>query len=181
MNLTAPISPLQLADLFRDLWGQYDAAAVAQLAPLAHESCFAPKIYSAPDLGSQVFAADSYLNYGLQLVPGSIIYGFYLPADPSTFAPGVWNLQITDSSVEINGRPHTLWDEPVPSLFVSNYKPTYCSALAFPTAGRVGSFPSLLAHPYPVVGSGHFGVEIWETSGVEQRIQLCIGVLEPVA
>lgn len=181
MNLVAPISPLQLSDLVRDLWGSYDAAAIAQLAPLAYESCYAPKIYSIPDLGSQVFSAYGYLNYGLQLVPGSIIYGFYLPADLPGFAPPQFNVQITDSSVEINGEQHQWWDEPVPVLFCSNFRPTCTSALAFPTAGRVGSFPSLLPAPYPVVGSGHFGCELWETAGNEStRFQLVIGVLEPV-
>ena len=42
----------------------------------------------------------------------------------------------------------------------------------------MGSFPNLLTAPYPVVGSGLFTVEIQETSGEQQRIQLVFGVLE---
>jgi len=42
----------------------------------------------------------------------------------------------------------------------------------------MGSFPNLMCAPHPVVGSGQFDIEIQETSGVEQRIELVLGVLE---
>jgi hypothetical protein len=44
----------------------------------------------------------------------------------------------------------------------------------------MGSFPNLLSSPYPVVGDGLFLVELWESSGAVQRIELLFGVLEAV-
>jgi hypothetical protein len=170
-----PISPLSIDALTRDYWGHYDASAIAQLAPLAYEPCFQPKWYKAPAAAQEVMAANSYATYGLSITPGSIIFGWYLPALLSTSLPPQWNVQITDQSLN-----RTFWDDPIPSVFLSNLNPTYLSALAFPTAGKAGSFPSLLNRPYPVVGSGVFYVELWETSGAKQRVELVIGVLENV-
>ena len=191
MNL--PISPLSLDALTRDTWGSYDAAAIRQLAPLADEACYRPKIYKSPASPAEVMPINGYVSHGLKITPGSLIYGFYLPAQLggltggefptviTTIAPPQFNVQITDTSLG-----HKLFDEPVPSLFLGNYKPTYYSA-AFVLAG---SFPSLMCAPYPVVGSGLFMVEIWNTAGylsaggafvgVQQRVELVIGTLEPV-
>jgi hypothetical protein len=44
----------------------------------------------------------------------------------------------------------------------------------------MGSFPDLFDSPYPVVGDGLFLVELWESSGAVQRIELVFGVLEAV-
>jgi hypothetical protein len=175
MIAALPISPLSLADLVRDLWGSFDAAAIAQLAPLAYESCYQPKFYKAPSLGDELFAANGYASYGLRITPGSIIYGFYLPALVSTFQAPQFNVQITDLALD-----HQRWNEPIPSYFLGNFRPTYLSALAYPAAGAVGSFPHLFDAPYPVVGSGLFNVELWETSGNPQRIELVFGVLEVI-
>jgi hypothetical protein len=75
---------------------------------------------------------------------------------------------------------HKFWDDPIPSFFLANYKATYLSALSYPGGGALGTFPNLLPCPHPVVGDGLFLVEIWETSGVQQRIEVVIGTLEPV-
>lgn len=170
-----PLSPLSLDALTRDYWGHYDAAAIAQLAPLAYERCFQPKWYKAPAAAQEVVAANGYAAYGLVITPGSILFGFYLPAVLSTNAPPQWNVQITDQVLN-----RKFWDDPVPSIMVGNFKPTYLSALAFPAGGKCGSFPNLLCAPYPVVGNGLFYVELWETSGSQQRIELVLGVLENV-
>jgi hypothetical protein len=181
MNLQ--ISPLSLDPLTRDTWGSYDAAAIRQLAPLADEMCYRPKLYKSPSSAGEIMAANAYVSHGLKITPGSLIYGFYLPAQlvgsvagegPTTLSaitPPQFNVQITDTSLR-----HKLFDEPVPSLFLANFKPTYYSA-AFVLAG---SFPNLMCAPYPVVGSGLFMVEIWNTAGVQQRVELVIGTLEPV-
>jgi hypothetical protein len=167
---TLPISPLSLNSLTRDYYGQYDAAAIAQYAPLANDPCYQPKFYVAPDLQSQSMAANQYVTYGLQITPGSLIYGFYLPALVSTSEAPQYLVQITDASLQ-----HDWWDEPIPSFFLGNYKPTFLSNVK----SQFASFPNLLSTPYPVTGSGLFLVKFWNGT-TAQRIQLVFGVLEVV-
>jgi hypothetical protein len=169
-----PLSPLSLNQLTRDTWGQYDASAIALLAELATDPCYQPKFYKAPADDDEVMAANSYVAYGLKISPGSIIFGFYLPCIPTPGAlessvPGPYLVQITDVSME-----HKWFDDPVASLFLSNYKPEVQNVIALQTS----SFPNLLCAPYPVVGNGLFSVELWETSGAQQRVELVFGVLE---
>jgi len=169
-----PLSPLSLNQLTRDTWGQYDASAIAQLAQLADDDCYSIKFYKAPADDDEVMAANSYVAYGMKITPGSIIFGFYLPCTPvpgdlTGSVPPAFLVQITDTSLE-----HKLFDDPVASLFLSNYKPVFQSV----TEVEQGSEPNLICDPYPVVGNGLFSVEIWETSGEEQRIELVFGVLE---
>ena len=165
------ISPLSLDQLTRDTWGNYDAAAIAQIAGLASDGCYQPKFYKAPDPESELMAANDYLAFGLKITPGSLIVGFYLPADPTTLMLPMFNLQVTDTTL---GRKW--WDYAIPSFFVGNYKATALDTLL----PRMGTFPNLLNLPYPVVGDGLFLVELWETSGAPQRVDLVFGVLEAV-
>ena len=165
------ISPLSLDQLTRGTWGSYDAVAIAQIAGMASDPCYQPKWYKAPDPESEVMAANDYLAYGLKLTPGSLITSIYLPADPVSLMPPLFNLQVTDSALD-----RKFWDSAIPSFFVGNYKAT-CFDTLLP---RIGSFPNLLNCPYPVVGDGLFLVELWETSGGAQRIELVFGVLEVV-
>ena len=169
-----PLSPLSLNQMTRDLWGQYDCSAIAQLADLANDPCYSIKFYKAPADDDEVMAAGAYVAYGLKITPGSIIFGFYLPCVPvaddlPTSAPPAFTVQITDVALD-----HKWFDDPVASLFLANYKPVIQSAVALQT----GSFPNLLCAPYPVVGNGLFMVELQETSGEAQRIELVFGVLE---
>lgn len=169
-----PISPLSLNQLTRDYWGQYDPATIAQLAALANDPCYQIKFYKAPADDQEVFAAYGYVTYGLRITPGSIIFGFYLPCVVNLESirlsvPPQFTVQITDVSLE-----HRFWDQAVSSLMLANFKPIFQNGV---TTG-MGSFPNLLCAPHPVVGSGQFDVEIQETSGAAQRIQLVIGVLE---
>ena len=168
-----PISPLSLDSLTRDYWGAYDAAIIAQLAPLCENDCYQPKLYRAPSVPDEVMQGgtqNGYNSYGLKIVPGSIIYGFYLPpSGPLSAVPGQFNVQIRDQSLKMNW-----FDQPVPSYFLANGKLTYLSV----NQNVVGAFPNLLECPVPVVGNGLFLVEIWETSNVQQRIELVFGVLE---
>lgn len=167
-----PISPLSLDGLTRDYYGAFDAAIIAQLAPLSENTCYQPKIYRAPALSDEVIPANGYASFGLKITPGSIIYGFYLPpSSQSSNLPGAFNVQIRDESLQ-----HRWFDQPVPSYFLANCKPTYLSV----SLGVVGSAPNFLVAPYPVVGNGLFLVELWETSGEAQRVELVFGVLEPI-
>lgn len=169
------ISPLQLDALSRDYYGHYDAWVMGQLAPLANQDCYQPKFYKAPASVDEVIVAGGNAQYGLKITPGSLIYGFYLPGLISTLAPIPFSVQITDTSLR-----HKFFDEPVPSIFLANFKPTGLSTNPLLASGAIFSFPSLLNAPYPVVGSGQFKVDIWNSSGVTQRIELIFGVLEVV-
>ncbi len=168
------LSPLSLNPLTRDSWGQFDATAIAQLAPLANEECFQLKFYKAPADGQEVLAGNAYAAYGMRVTPGSIIFGFYLPmvgvpGAPLSSLPAAFVVQIRDVSLQ-----HNWFDDPISSLFLSNYKPTYQSE----SSGDQCSFPNLLTAPYPVTGTGLFRVEVWSTSVETQRIELIFGVLE---
>jgi hypothetical protein len=179
MTATVPISPLSLNPLTRDLWGSFDATMIAQLAPLAADPCYSMKFYKAPadnqELLSSAAANGGYATYGLKITPGSIIFGFYLPcvvntATPWTSVPGSFTVQITDVELE-----HKWFTEPISSLFLANFKPTFASLVNT----NMGSFPNLLTAPYPVTGHGMFKVDIQNTSGDgSQRIELVFGVLE---
>ena len=169
-----PISPLSLNQLTRDYWGQYDPAVIAQLAALASDPCYTIKFYKAPADDQESFASFGYVTYGMRVTPGSVIFGLYLPCavntgNPTASAPGSFTVQITDISLE-----HKFWDDPISSLMLANFKPTYQSDVT----QNMGSFPTLLNTPHPVTGSGEFDIKIQETSGSPQRIQLVMGVLE---
>jgi len=173
-------SPLELDPLTRAYWGHYDSWAIQQLDPLADEACYKPKFYKAPASSDELIGAFAYVTYGLRITPGSLIFGFYLPALVATSQPQLFTVQIRDAAMD-----HSFWDEPVPSFFLGNYKPTYLSNNVLDTTGKIGSFSSLLPALHPVVGDGLFLVEIWDTlggtsgpQGSSQRVELVIGVLE---
>jgi hypothetical protein len=166
-----PISPLSLDCLTRDYYGSFDASILAQLAPLSENDCYQPKIYRAPAVPAEVLRGNKYVSFGLKITPGALIYGFYLPAVPATNLPGAFNVQIRDVSLL-----HDFFDEPIPSVFLANNKPSYLSV----EQPIMGAFPYLLDAPHPVTGTGLFSVQIWETSGSSQRIELVFGVLEPI-
>lgn len=148
------ISPLQIDQLTRDTYGDFDAIAIAQLLPLAYDSCYKPRLYKAPDSAQELIPAGGYTSYGLTISPGSLIYGFY----NDVAAPAVF--QVTDTSLDLS-----LFSDPVPVGLIANDQKT------------VG-YPYLLCAPYPVVGTGLFMVEIWNNSASDARIQIVIGVLE---
>ena len=166
-----PLSPLSLDCLTRDYYGSFDASIIAQLAPLAENPCYQPKIYRAPALSNELVAANGYVSHGLKITSGSIIYGYYLPPTAGSEVPASFNVQIRDQSLK-----HTWFDQAVPSYFLANTK---LAALSM-SQRVISAFPNLLDAPYPVVGNGLFLVELWETSGSAQRIELVFGVLEPI-
>lgn len=168
-----PISPLSLDTLTRDYYGAWDGYILAQLAPLVENTCYQPKIYRAPALANELVAAGGYASFGMKVTPGAIIYGFYLPPSSAIAnVPGQFLLQIRDMALK-----HDWWDQPIPSYFVANNKPSYLSS----GQDVAGAFPNLLDAPYPVVGKGLFAVQLWNGDNVNaQRIELVFGVLEPV-
>jgi len=167
-----PLCSLSLDCLTRDYYGAFDAYVVAQLAPLATDDCYQPKIYRAPANVDEVVAARGYVSFGMKVTPGAIFYGFYLPPiTPANNLPNQFNVQIRDESLK-----HDWFDQPVPSFFLGNDRPTYLSV----GQNVIGSAPNLLDAPYPVVGNGLFSVQIWETSNAQQRIEVIFGALEPV-
>jgi hypothetical protein len=169
------ISPLSLDSLTRDLWGEFDAYAIAQLAALNQAGCYDPKLYRAPSIADEVFAAYAYVAYGIRIRPGSLILGFQLPVDPTTNRPATFNVQITDSNYRMGQEGgHKWFSEPMPSYFLGNYKNTGLDA----RLTEMGCFPNLEAYPYPVVGDSPFLIEIWETSGAAQRIEFVLQVAE---
>jgi len=158
------LNPLSLWPWYRDTWGYYDPIAVAQLSPLADDPCYAPKYYKAPDDDQEILAATgpgAYLKYGLEITPGSLVWGIYhTPATGGFDVPGfVWKM--TDMSTGI-----PIFDNPQPDIFFANNGP--------------GFFPWLLNSPYPVVGSGLFNVEFWNNSGGALRCNMILGVAEVV-
>ena len=163
------LSPLLLDPLIRETWGQFDPLAIAQLEPLSQDECYQPKLYKAPETGVEVVPPGGYIEFGLTITPGSLIYGFYLPVDPNTGLPGPFTVPIEDLSLQ-----HKFFDEPVPSVFLSNSKPDYLDAFAAVQSCAV----NLLNPVYPVVGSGLFRVQLQNTSADPQRIELIFGVLE---
>ena len=174
MREAVPISPLSLNPLTRDLWSEFDASAIAQLAVLASDPCYTMKFYKAPADNQELLPANGYAAYGLKISPGSLIFGFYLPSifnatHPDQSVPLAFTVQITDVDLE-----HKLFTEPKSSLFLANCKPTYLTTANVPA----GSFPNLLTSPYPIVGRGAFKIDIQDTSGTIQRVELVIGVLE---
>jgi hypothetical protein len=169
-----PVSPLSLNQLTRDYWSQFDAAIIAQLAELYYDPCYRLKIYKAPSDDQEVVAGFDYVTYGLRIVPGSLIFGFYSPLtpnfdDPAASNPANYTVHITDVSME-----HQFSDEPFAALFYSNFKPVFQSSFNL----NMGSAPNLLVAPYPVVGSGQFDIRFQSTISDPQRIQLVIGCFE---
>lgn len=149
------ITPLQIDQLTRDTYSEFDPLVIAQLSPMAYDPCYKPRLYKSPDSTSEVLAAGAKATYGLVVQPGSLIYGAYCQ-DSSGYM-----VQITDMSLD-----YELFSEPVPVQLLNNLTKT-------------AGYPNLWDSPHPVVGSGRLLVEIWNNSGASERVQFVLGVLEP--
>lgn len=156
------INSLSLHPFYRETWGSYDPVAIAQLSPLAYDDCYQPKYYKAPDDDQEIIAAGGYLKYGLEITPGSIIWGIYHTPPAGFSAPG-FMFKITDMS---KTPPYEIFDTPTPDVFVANAGP--------------GFFPWLFSGPYPSTGTGLFNVEFWNNSGGPLRCNLILCVCEVI-
>ena len=153
------INSLSLYPFLRPTWGYFDPLALAQIEPFAYEDCYLPRYYIAPDNDQEVLAAGAYLQYGLEITAGSIIWGAWHPPATGNFTSPGFVFSITDMSLGVK-----VFDGPTPDIFVSQNGPV--------------AFPWLLNCPYPVVGNGLFNVEFWNNSGGSLRCNLVLGVLE---
>lgn len=176
------INTLKLDPFTRSVWGEYDAVAIAQIEPLMHDPCYRPRLYVTPDSTSNNLfssppgvAASGYVEYGLQVQPGSIIVGNFLysaawqwftdgDGPVVTFNPFQFLWRMTDVSFS-----HKLWDDPVPAWFFANAKSDFMN----------------FWQPYPVTGNGLFNCEFWNqatddtNTPIAQIIQVILCVVEP--
>jgi hypothetical protein len=158
------VTPLQIDSYTRDLWNDWDALAIAQLAPVVNDPCYKPKIYVGLDSLSQTIPALGYVSYGMQITPGSLIYGFYMGATSQSFT-----IQVTDMSTGI-----PFWSSPISDGFLVNQKGNDQNNSDSPV------YPNLMSTPRPVVGSGVFLVEVWNQTSSNLVVVPLFGVLEVV-
>jgi hypothetical protein len=152
------VTPLELDSYTRDLWQEYDALAIAQIAPLAYDKCYKPKIVVGLDSQAQLVQPLGYASAGIRIRPGSIIFGFLFGSQYG--GTPLFNFQLTD--MELN---HELFSEPISQSFLINQK------------GQ--NYFNLLTSPYPVVGKGRFLFEVWNQLSEVQTIIPLVGTLEP--
>jgi hypothetical protein len=160
------LNSLSLDPFYRETWGSFNPLAIAQLSPMAYDDCYDPKYYKAPDDDQELMGGTdvngnpipNYLKYGLEITPGSIIWGIYHQPANGTDDPG-FVFKITDMSLGVE-----IFSSPTPDLFVTDNEP--------------GFRPWFFNAPYPVVGSGLFNVEFWNQSGGQLRVNLVFGVCE---
>jgi hypothetical protein len=146
---------------------------LAQLDSLVAEDCYSPKIYRIPDPQTEVVPAGGYVEFGLQVTPGSLLYGFLVPCNPTTGVPAAFTFQLEDLSTG-----HAFFDEPIPSVLLANYH----AEVLDPYQAQMSSFWNLLNAVYPVVGSGLFRAQIQSTAAAGSspvRIEIGIGALRP--
>lgn len=154
------ITPLQIDPYTRDLWQECDALALAQLAPLAYDDCYRPRMYLGLDSIAQeipALSAGGYSSFGLHIQPGSLIYGLVVGSDYGPQAQ--WSIQVTDYAMGL-----MFWSDPISAAFLAQPKP--------------GNYPNLLKHPRPVVGDGLFRVEVWNQLSAAQTVTPVFCVLE---
>jgi hypothetical protein len=151
------VTPLQIDSFTRDQWQEFDALAIARLAPLAYDDCYQPRIYVGLDSISQTVPALSQVQYGMHVQPGSLIYCVYMGSGFS--ATPNWSIQVTDENMGL-----TFFSDPVAAAFLGNFKGS--------------NYPSLFRAPRPVIGEGLFTVEVWNQLSTAQTIVPLFGVLE---
>lgn len=151
------ITSLTLPVTWRDWWGMYRPAAVAQFGQLAQSGCHRPRYALLPaDQTIAIVPPGKRIEYGFRLKPGSVIWGFY--AASQSFL-----VQLTD--VQFN---HRFFQEP--------FDLTLLAPPAPPTDPALSWMP--LPCPHPVTGDGLFVFEAWNTSGGASRVSLVLGVAE---
>ena len=152
------VQPLQIDSYLRDYWQEFDALALAQLASVAYDKCYKPKIIVGLNTEAQTVPAQGYADAVVRIRPGSLLYGFYMSGYDPTFP--VFNFQLRDLEL---GRD--LYSEPVSNLFFVNPHQTL-------------NYPTLLPSPYASVGKGQFKVEVWNQTAAPVVIIPLIGILE---
>lgn len=163
------VTPLQIDSYTRDLWGEFDPLAIAELSPVAYDSCYRPKIIVGLDSEAQSVPANGYAEAVIKLLPGSLVVGFLFGNEYTNSEYGYqFNIQITDLELD-----HEFFSEPVSQSFLANQQ-------GMATLGYdIVNYPNLLSSPYPVTGKGRFLFQIWnQTDSVLSVIPLVL-TLEP--
>lgn len=153
------VTPLQIDAYTRDQWQEFDALAIAQIAPLAYSDCYRPRLYIGLDKAEWLVDGAGAPQFGMHIQPGSLICGVYVGAN-FTASPS-WMMQVTDESMGLD-----FFSDPISQAFLSNQK------------GR--NYPYLFSAPRPVVGDGLFTVSLWNQLNTPQLIVPVFGVLEVI-
>ena len=162
------VTPLQIDSYTRDLWGEFDPLAIAELSPVAYDSCYRPKIIVGLDSEAQSVPANGYAEAVIKLLPGSLVVGFLFGNEYTNESGYQFNIQITDLELD-----HEFFSEPVSQSFLANQQ-----GMATLGVDNV-NYPNLLSSPYPVTGKGRFLFQIWnQTDAVLSVIPLVL-TLEP--
>jgi len=162
------VTPLQIDSYTRDLWGEFDPLAIAELSPVAYDSCYRPKIIVGLDSEAQSVPANGYAEAVIKLLPGSLVVGFLFGNEYTNEDGYQFNIQITDLELD-----HEFFSEPVSQSFLANQQ-----GMATLGVDNV-NYPNLLSSPYPVTGKGRFLFQIWnQTDSVLSVIPLVL-TLEP--
>jgi hypothetical protein len=162
------VTPLQIDSYTRDLWGEFDPLAIAELSPVAYDSCYRPKIIVGLDSEAQSVPANGYAEAVIKLLPGSLVVGFLFGNEYTNESGYQFNIQITDLELD-----HEFFSEPVSQSFLANQQ-----GMATLGVDNV-NYPNLLSSPYPVTGKGRFLFQIWnQTDSVLSVIPLVL-TLEP--
>lgn len=150
------LNPLTLETEYRDWWPQYAPNQLALMEGINRSGCYVPRFFVAPSGGNLIqnpVAAGQYVNFVLEIPPGSFIYGFFHGTEIG------YSLQISDL-----GLTYKWFNTPIPdAVLVSD--PGQCY---------------LLPAPYPVMAPGTFLFEFWNTSGGDALLSLTLGVAVPV-
>ena len=185
--IVPPINPLKLASNFRDYYGDQHARFVALTDPINDAGCYVPRIIHAPDTQTEVtgVAANGYLEYALQIPPGSFILGFLHAftsvASVNATDPPVgsgFQLQITDVA-----RDYKIFEKPVPEAWLLNDAPS-SNAQSVYGAGLYVLNPSvrLLPAPYPVTPPGMIRIEFWNMLNALNnliRLSMLVAIPDP--
>ena len=152
------VSPLQIDSYTRDLWGEFDPLAIAEISPLAYDPCLRPKIIVCLDPTSQQVPALGYAQTVIRIRPESYILGFLCGS--SYGGTPLYTFQAKD--LELN---RTLFAQPISQSLLVN------------TLGV--NYPNLLNEPYPVVGKGRWLFEVWNQQDTAALICPLLLTLEP--
>lgn len=165
---TPLISPLRLAPDYRDYFGAAHEHLVESIESIVNSDCYRWRIFHTPDSTTENagVAGNGYLEYALELPPGSLILGFLhsnTPAPNPTTAtdPPVasgFRVQITDVQ-----RNYRFFQKPVPEAYFLNDVPTTNPLGPYDAANLYCLNPSvrLLVAPYPVAPPAQFKIEFW--------------------
>lgn len=149
------VSSLALFPGWRDYWGMWNALVEPWAAPLEQSKCHGPRLAVLPELDAATFDQTGKTLYNFHLVPGSLIWGMWVPSDPTV------TIQLTDLNLgyEFFQQPMTA-DQLATTSFNNGYFPSF----------------TLLPTPHPVVGDGLFSYEAWGAPGAS--FVMALGVAE---